>query len=83
MLEEEPVEQPAAVDAPAIVVVQTLAEGRGFPAHVPDGDKPLPPAGIPIVSIVRLVALPCCELLSWPLAMLQWLLGPPKKPAAG
>ena len=68
--------------APTIVVVQTVEEGRGFPAHVPGDDAPLPPAGIPIASIARLVVLPYCELLSWPLAIVRWLLGAPKTPPA-
>jgi hypothetical protein len=68
---------PSAAAVPTIVVVQTVAEDRGFPAHVRGDDAPLPPAGVPVMPIARLVALPYCELLLWPMAILRWLLGAP------
>ena len=64
------------------VVVQTVAEAGGFPARVPANDVPLPPMGLPLASIARLVILPYCELLSWPLTMVRSLLGGSPKPSA-
>ncbi len=65
--------------APTIVVVQTVAEDRGFPVPVKSPDEPLPPARLSLPAVGRLVIMPYCELFSWPLAMVRWLLGAPSK----
>ncbi len=67
--------------ADTFVVVQTVAEAGGFPARVPADDAPLPPMGIPVAAIARLVILPYCELLSWPLTMFHAVFGGRRKPA--
>jgi hypothetical protein len=68
-------------DAPTIVVVQTVAEDRGFPVPVKTPDAPLPPARLSLPAVGRLLIMPYCELLSWPLAVVGWLLGSPSKPS--
>ena len=65
--------------APSIVVVQTVAEDRGFPAPVTSPDEPLPPARLSLPAVGHLLILPYCELLSWPLALVRWILGTPSK----
>jgi len=62
-------------DAPKIVVVQTIAEDRGFPVPVRAPDAPLPPARLSLPAVGRLLIMPCCELLSWPAAVVLWFLG--------
>lgn len=76
--DSEPAGWPAG--APTIVVVQTVAEDRGFPVPVKSPDEPLPPARLSLTAVGRLIVMPYCEILSWPLAVVGWLLGPPKKP---
>lgn len=68
--------------APAIVVVQTVAEDRGFPAPVTSPDEPLPPARLSLPAVGRLLVMPYCELLSWPLALVRLLLGAPSRPSS-
>jgi hypothetical protein len=79
---EEPGSATQPSDAPTIVVVQTVEEDRGFPVPVATPDRPLPPAGPSLPAVGRLVTMPFCEMVSWPLALVRWLLGAPSKPPA-
>ena len=76
------VDQTPADGPDTFIVVQTVAEAGGFPARVPTDDAPLPQMGVPVAAIARLVILPYCEMLSWPLTMVRALLGGHPKPPA-
>lgn len=61
-----------------IVVVQTFEETHGWPARL--SDEELPPARLSLLTVLRLMVLPACELLAWPrVLVLDALLG--RKPA--
>ncbi len=80
--EAERTTSPKALAAPTIVAVETIVEDRGFPAHIKGDEPPLPPTGSPLLPVARLLAMPLCELLSWPLVLMQWLLGAPAPEAS-
>ena len=76
------IDRPRPSGPDTFVVVQTVAEAGGFPARVPANDVPLPPMGVPLAAIARLVILPYCELFSWPLTMFRAILCGRPKPGA-
>lgn len=82
MLEEaEHTGQPAQA-APSIVAAQTAAEDRGLSVRVKAAGEPLTPARLSLTAIGRLIVMPYCELLSWPLAIVRWIIAPSPKPSA-
>jgi hypothetical protein len=67
-----PAEQP--ISNEDVVVVQTIQETHGWPARLTDEELP-PPSPLPLLTVGKLIVLPCCEMLSWPRMILRDAIG--------